>query len=107
MKRFGSVRGRLACQNGHNARGAVTAEGTTGIVRERKAGTFDLPVSTYTQWYWKIDLHNLLHFLSLRVDPRAQWEIQQFARVIAGKTEQLLMLGERPEDTRVIWHETR
>ncbi|MDX1495177.1 MAG: FAD-dependent thymidylate synthase, partial [Longimicrobiales bacterium] len=35
----------------------------------REIARIDLPVSTYTQWYWKIDLHNLLHFLSLRVDP--------------------------------------
>jgi thymidylate synthase (FAD) len=43
----------------------------------------------YTQWYWKIDLHNLLHFLSLRVDPRAQWEIQEFARAIAGMVKRV------------------
>lgn len=47
----------------------------------------DLPLSTYTEWYWKIDLHNLLHFLTLRVDSHAQWEIQQFGRVIAGMVE--------------------
>jgi thymidylate synthase (FAD) len=41
-------------------------------------------LSTYTQWYWKIDLHNLLHFLTLRVDSHAQWEIQQYAQVMAG-----------------------
>jgi thymidylate synthase (FAD) len=50
----------------------------------RELARIDLPLSTYTQWYWKIDLHNLLHFLSLRVDPHAQWEIQAFARVMAG-----------------------
>jgi thymidylate synthase (FAD) len=55
----------------------------------REIARIDLPVSTYTQWYWKIDLHNLLHFLSLRVDPRAQWEIQQFARVIAGMVKRV------------------
>ena len=47
----------------------------------------------YTQWYWKIDLHNLLHFLSLRVDPRAQWEIQQFGRVIAGMVKRVAPLS--------------
>src|SRR5690606_8235015 len=36
------------------------------------------------QWYWKIDLHNLLHFLKLRVDSHAQWEIQEYGRVMAG-----------------------
>jgi thymidylate synthase (FAD) len=50
----------------------------------REIARIDLPLSTYTQWYWKIDLHNLLHFLSLRVDPHAQWEIQAYARVMAG-----------------------
>ncbi len=50
----------------------------------RELARIDLPLSTYTQWYWKIDLHNLLHFLSLRVDPHAQYEIQAFAQVMAG-----------------------
>jgi len=59
----------------------------------REIARIDLPVSTYTQWYWKIDLHNLLHFLSLRVDPRAQWEIQQFARVIAGIVKRVAPLS--------------
>jgi thymidylate synthase (FAD) len=40
------------------------------------------PMSTYTQWYWKVDLHNLLHFLSLRADPHAQKEIRVYAEVI-------------------------
>jgi thymidylate synthase (FAD) len=44
----------------------------------RELARIDLPLSTYTQWYWKIDLHNLLHFLTLRVDAHAQWEIQQY-----------------------------
>ncbi len=42
-----------------------------------------LPVSVYTEWYWKIDLHNLLHFLSLRMDEHAQWEIRQYADAIS------------------------
>lgn len=50
----------------------------------RELARIDLPLSTYTQWYWKIDLHNLLHFLTLRVDSHAQWEIQEFGRVMAG-----------------------
>ena len=50
----------------------------------REIARIDLPLSTYTQWYWKIDLHNLFHFLSLRVDPHAQWEIRAFAEVMAG-----------------------
>jgi flavin-dependent thymidylate synthase len=59
----------------------------------REIARIDLPVSMYTQWYWKIDLHNLLHFLSLRVDPRAQWEIQEFARVIAGMVKRVAPLS--------------
>jgi thymidylate synthase (FAD) len=59
----------------------------------REIARIDLPVSTYTQWYWKIDLHNLLHFLSLRVDARAQWEIQEFARAIAGMVKRVAPLS--------------
>jgi thymidylate synthase (FAD) len=50
----------------------------------RELSRIDLPLSTYTYWYWKIDLKNLLHFLRLRLDQHAQWEIQQYAKVIAG-----------------------
>jgi thymidylate synthase (FAD) len=52
-----------------------------GVARE--LARIDLPLSTYTQWYWKIDLHNLLHFLTLRVDAHAQWEIREYALAIA------------------------
>lgn len=41
-----------------------------------------LPLSTYTKWVWKIDLHNLLHFLKLRTDPHAQVEIRAYAEAI-------------------------
>lgn len=51
-----------------------------GVAREQARK--DLPLSTYTEAYWKIDLHNLLHFLSLRLDPHAQLEIRQYATVI-------------------------
>lgn len=50
----------------------------------RELARIDLPLSLYTEWYWKIDLHNLFHFLSLRADPHAQWEVQEYARVKAG-----------------------
>jgi thymidylate synthase (FAD) len=53
----------------------------------RELARIDLPLSTYTQWRWKIDGHNLMHFLSLRCDPHAQWEIRAFANVIAGILE--------------------
>ena len=59
----------------------------------RELARIDLPLSTYTQWYWKIDLHNLLHFLSLRADPHAQWEIQVFAKIIAGMVKRVAPLS--------------
>jgi thymidylate synthase (FAD) len=48
----------------------------------REQARKDLPLSTYTEAYWKIDLHNLLHFLRLRMDSHAQDEIRQFATTI-------------------------
>jgi len=48
----------------------------------RELARIGLPLSAYTQWYWKIDLHNLLHFLSLRMDSHAQYEIRVFADAI-------------------------
>lgn len=49
----------------------------------REIARVNLPLSTYTQWVWKIDLHNLLHFLELRLHPHAQKEIRAYAQVIA------------------------
>ena len=49
----------------------------------RELARIGLPLSAYTQWYWKVDLHNLLHFLSLRLDPHAQLEIRVYAEAIA------------------------
>ncbi len=51
-----------------------------GVAREQARK--DLPLSTYTEAYWKIDLHNLLHFLALRMDAHAQEEIRAYAAVI-------------------------
>ncbi len=51
-----------------------------GLARE--LARMNLPVNYYTQWYWKIDLHNLMHFLQLRVDEHAQYEIQAYADVM-------------------------
>jgi thymidylate synthase (FAD) len=58
-----------------------------------------LPVATYTQWVWKIDLRNLFHFLELRLDEHAQWEIRQYATVILG------MLYENLPSLTRIWME--
>jgi len=51
-----------------------------GVAREQARK--DLPLSTYTEAYWKVDLHNLLHFLRLRMDSHAQQEIRDYASVI-------------------------
>jgi thymidylate synthase (FAD) len=51
-----------------------------GVAREQARK--DLPLATYTEAYWKVDLHNLLHFLHLRMDSHAQWEIRQYAQTI-------------------------
>jgi len=51
-----------------------------GVAREQARK--DLPLSTYTEAYWKIDLHNLLHFLELRMEINAQYEIREFANTI-------------------------
>ena len=52
-----------------------------GVARE--LARINLPLSMYTEWYWKIDLHNLFHFLRLRLDTHAQKEIRVFAEVMA------------------------
>ena len=54
-----------------------------GIAREQARK--DLPLSTYTEAYWKIDLHNLLHFLALRMDSHAQLEIRRYAETIGNE----------------------
>ena len=54
-----------------------------GVAREQARK--DLPLSTYTEAYWKIDLHNLMHFLALRMDDKAQLEIRQYAQTIGEK----------------------
>jgi thymidylate synthase (FAD) len=51
-----------------------------GVARE--IARIALPASVYTEWYWKIDLHNLFHFLSLRMDPHAQQEIRDYANAM-------------------------
>ena len=48
----------------------------------KEIARINLPLSLYTEWYWQIDLHNLLHFLKLRMDPHAQKEIRLYAEVL-------------------------
>ncbi|MBT3992209.1 MAG: FAD-dependent thymidylate synthase [Rhodospirillaceae bacterium] len=57
--------------------GDVIDEDRSGLARE--LARMNLTLNAYTQWYWKIDLHNLLHFLSLRADAHAQYEIRVYA----------------------------
>lgn len=52
-----------------------------GVARE--IARIVLPVSNYTEWYWKVDLHNLFHFLRLRLDSHAQYEIRVYAEAMA------------------------
>src|SRR5690606_5898661 len=62
--------------------GGIIDETRAGLARE--LARMNLTLNFYTQWYWKIDLHNLLHFLSLRADAHAQYEIRAYADVMLG-----------------------
>ena len=57
--------------------GAPADPGRRGLARE--LARMNLTLNTYTQWYWKVDLHNLMHFLALRADAHAQYEIRVYA----------------------------
>lgn len=63
-----------------NKDGKILDPNKSGIARE--LARMNLPVNYYTQWYWKIDLHNLMHFLRLRADNHAQYEIRAYAGVM-------------------------
>ena len=65
----------------HDAYEAYTRALDAGVARE--TARMLLPISYYTQWYWKINLYNLFHFLSLRLDPHAQDEIRLYAAELA------------------------
>ena len=58
----------------------ISQDGQAGLARE--LARMNLPTNIYTQWYWKVDLHNLFHFLRLRADPHAQYEIRVYADAI-------------------------
>lgn len=58
----------------------ISQDGQLGLARE--LARMNLPANIYTQWYWKVDLHNLLHFLRLRADAHAQYEIRVYADAI-------------------------
>jgi thymidylate synthase (FAD) len=69
----------LALLNQDETGSAIDPEGA-GLARE--LARIVLPLNTYTEWYWKTDLHNLLHFIALRADPHAQYEIRAYAEVL-------------------------
>jgi thymidylate synthase (FAD) len=70
------------------ARKLYEARIAAGVAREQARK--DLPLSTYTEAYWKIDLHNLLHFLALRMDSHAQYEIRTYAQTMGERIVQPL-----------------
>ena len=63
-----------------NYEAMIGQDGQDGLARE--LARMNLPANIYTQWYWKIDLHNLFHFLRLRADAHAQYEIRVYADAI-------------------------
>ncbi|KRW94017.1 FAD-dependent thymidylate synthase [Paracoccus sp. PXZ] len=60
----------------------LSQDGQQGLARE--LARMNLPANIYTQWYWKVDLHNLFHFLRLRADAHAQYEIRAYAETMCG-----------------------
>ena len=60
----------------------LSQDGQKGLARE--LARMNLPANVYTQWYWKVDLHNLFHFLRLRADAHAQFEIRAYADAMCG-----------------------
>lgn len=71
--------------------GRPLAPDAPGLARE--LARMNLTLNYYTQWYWKIDLHNLLHFLSLRLDAHAQEEVRAYGRAIAGVVQRWVPLA--------------
>ena len=59
----------------------------------RELARINLPLSNYTEWYWKIDLHNLFHFLKLRLDAHAQYEIRVYAEAMADMVKDIVPLA--------------
>ena len=88
MQRSASVSPRLRREFQTRARELYEERINAGVAREQARK--DLPLSTYTEAYWKIDLHNLLHFLALRMDSHAQYEIRSYATTIGEQIVQPL-----------------
>lgn len=70
----------------HNAKASY--DYMLGKELAREVARIQLPVNQYTEFYWKIDLHNLLHFCKLRSASNAQWEVQQYSQIIEGVIKQ-------------------
>jgi len=77
-------------RSNENEEGNVIDEGRDGLARE--LARMNLSLNFYTQWYWKIDLHNFMHFLSLRADEHAQYEIRAYAEVMLDTLERWVPL---------------
>ncbi|MFA5539220.1 MAG: FAD-dependent thymidylate synthase [Gemmobacter sp.] len=78
----------------------LSQEGQQGLARE--LARMNLPANVYTQWYWKTDLHNLFHFLRLRADAHAQYEIRAYAEVMTRLVADWVPLAARAfEDYRL------
>ena len=71
--------------------GAPSSPSWPGLARE--LARMNLSLNFYTQWYWKTDLHNLMHFLSLRADAHAQYEIRAYAEVMLGTMQRWVPLS--------------
>jgi thymidylate synthase (FAD) len=66
---------------------SISFKGYTDMIESglaRELSRINLPLNLYTEWYWQIDLKNLLHFLKLRLDHHAQYEIREYAKVMGG-----------------------
>ena len=72
----------------------------------RELARINLPLSLYTEWYWKIDLHNLFHFLRLRMDPQAQYEIRVYGEAMAEITRKVVPIAWEAFEDYVLKGET-
>lgn len=82
---------RDAAQCYDNYESMLSQDGQQGLARE--LARMNLPMNIYTQWYWKVDLHNLFHFLRLRADAHAQYEIRVYADAIAATVKDWVPLA--------------
>ena len=80
-----------AARSYDNYEAMLSQDGQQGLARE--LARMNLPMNIYTQWYWKTDLHNLFHFLRLRADAHAQYEIRVYAEIIAAITRDWVPLA--------------